>query len=110
MNTGKIISMLTEKGIVKNIQKSVNVVVNYDAAFAKMTDEEVQKIIDDSVSKILLRELIENDDINDAFVEFANTLAIETIVRDLGIKVDKTFQPEEKDNMIIQNYLKSLKY
>lgn len=84
----KVVEMLKEKGIAERIQRNVESV----ALFGKDVPQEE---IDKSVRIILDFELHRNPELSDAFAEYALDLAMDSVVKELGIK----YNPEAAKNL-----------
>ena len=76
----KVVEMLKEKGIAERIQRNV------DRSVA---------LFDKSVRIILDFELHRNPELSDAFAEYALDLAMDSVVKELGIK----YNPEAAKNL-----------
>lgn len=84
----KVVEMLKEKGIAERIQRNVESV----ALFGKDVPQEE---IDKSVRIILDFELHRNPELSDAFAEYTLDLAMDSVVKELGIK----YNPEAAKNL-----------
>lgn len=78
----KVMNIIKEKGIDKKLQDSVNRAVSFSGG--NIPQEE----IDLSVKHILEFEMHMNPDFEDAFAEYAYDLAMDNLVKELGIKYD----------------------
>lgn len=78
----KVMNIIKEKGIDKNLQNSVNRAVSFSGG--NIPQEE----IDLSVRNILDLEMHMNPAFEDAFAEYAYDLAMDNLVKELGIKYD----------------------
>lgn len=78
----KLLSAIKEKGIDKRLHNSVNSVASLCGG--NIPQEE----IDLSVRHILDLEMHMNPDFEDAFAEYAYDLAMDNLVKELGIKYD----------------------
>lgn len=78
----KVMNIIKEKGIDKKLQDSVNRAVCFSGG--NIPQEE----IDLSVKHILEFEMHMNPDFEDAFAEYAYDLAMNNLVKELGIKYD----------------------
>lgn len=75
----KVVEMLKEKGIAERIQRNV------DRSVALFGKDVPQEEIDKSVRIILDFELHRNPELSDAFAEYALDLAMDSVVKELGI-------------------------
>lgn len=78
----KVMNIIKEKGIDKKLQGSVNRVVSLSGGNTP------QEEIDLSVKHILEFEIYMDPDFEDAFAEYAYDLAMNNLVKELGIKYD----------------------
>ena len=78
----KVMNIIKEKGIDKKLQDSVNRAVSFSGG--NIPQEE----IDLSVKHILEFEMHMNPAFEDAFAEYAYDLAMDNLVKELGIKYD----------------------
>lgn len=85
----KVVEMLKEKGIAERIQRNV------DRSVALFGKDVPQGEIDKSVRIILDFELHRNPELSDAFAEYALDLAMDSVVKELGIK----YNPEAAKNL-----------
>lgn len=82
----KVIQLLQEKGTINRIQKSVNLAGN-------PTDEIPQEVINHAVGNLLKFEFEHNEELGDAFCDYAFDKALNEVVGTLDIK----FQPDSKE-------------
>lgn len=78
----RVISIIKEKGIDKKLQDSLNRTVRFCG------EEFPQEIIDKATKSILEIEMLRNPDLEYAFAEYSYDLAMNNIVKELGIKYD----------------------
>lgn len=85
----KVVEMLKEKGIAERIQRNV------DRSVALFGKDVPQEEIDEAVRAILDFEFKRNSDLGNALAEYALDLAMDSVVKELGIK----YNPEAAKNL-----------
>ncbi|MGF0017518.1 hypothetical protein [Sporofaciens sp. SGI.106] len=78
----RVISIIKEKCIDKKIQYSLNIAVRFCG------EELPQEVVDESTKSLLKFEMLRNPDLNDAFAKYAYDLAMDNLVKELGIKYE----------------------
>lgn len=82
----RLIQLLQEKGTIDRIQKSVNLA-------GHPTDEIPQEVINHAVGNLLKFEFEHDEEIGDAFCDYAFDKALDEVVGTLRI----TFQPDSRE-------------
>lgn len=90
--------MLKEAGVVDTLQEALNL----SHKFLPSKDEEKTHI---EASKHTLKEFLKrkgNEKILDKFTEFALENALETIVKEMDLKPDESYEPDEMEKMLVE--------
>lgn len=91
----KIIQLLQEKGTIDRIQKSVNLAGN-------PTDEISQEVINHAVGNLLKFEFEHDEELGEAFCNYAFDKALDEVVGTLDIRFDPNSREAQEKPLTVQ--------